>query len=170
MILALALACCVEAVVHRTPVEKDGTFMYWTELPGVQPMPDRIKGLWNQRDGWFRLKLDPGVRLTRIRRFAASDIGSTFEGDLIPMTLEGRHLAQTAPHKERPFENYNGWFDSNDPEYTVPFDRPEILLRWVCRVTGPWYDNMTLQPLSLDPKEAQTRCHFGIEISAKEMR
>lgn len=159
----------VEAETYRTPVE-NGRFMYWFVLPNVQPMPTAIIGLWGERRGTFTLRLDPCVRLRSIRRFAATDIGQTFEGDLIVMTPSGRHLAQTSPHKERPFENFNGWFDTRSVEYVVPPEDPTLLLRWVCRVTGPKYDNMTLLPLSLDPARAETRCHFSVEIDAEQPR
>lgn len=165
LVLAVAgMACADEArlaIVHRTAVEPSGAFAYWIELPGVNPMPRPVVGLWSEMSGTFVLFLDPLVRLTRVQGFAATDIGSVFEGDLNLVSLQGRGLALFAPHKEQPFENRDAWGERRI-DYTVPAHDTALYVKWVCRATGPSWDPLYHVPTG----RVEARCHFGLSIDA----
>lgn len=160
-----SLAETKTAIVHRSTVEADGHFSYWLDFPGVNPMEKKIQGLWNSEQGDYVVVLDPGVKLLRVQGFAATDIGTVFEGDLNLIAPGGRALALFAPHKERPFENRDAWGERLIPDgYTVPVDNPVLSVRWVCRATGPSWDPKTYTMTG----RVEARCHFGMSIDAKQ--
>ncbi len=154
----------VQAVAHRSPADSAGRFTYWLDLPGVQPIDHDIQGLWSDERGSFVVALDPGARILRMHAFAATDVGKVFEGDIMVRTIEGRLLAAWAPHKEQPFECWDGWLQERRPDFVVPYDDPRLTIEWVCRVTGQRYDVLTREATG----EVETRCHFGMYFDAEQ--
>ncbi len=108
-------------------------------VPG-QPWPElRLGG---------RFYLPAGRRITGWARFAATDPGSCFEGD-VAITRENTYVAQSAPHKHEPLGVYDGWSTAGFLGRDYPTGNGGPFYVWlVCRtVCG-----------------INVRCHYGVRL------
>lgn len=101
-------------------------------------------GLWSTVQGDGAFQLPAGWRIKKVWRFAATDAGSCFEGDL-NVTRGGVAVYLSAPHKESERGVYDAW-SSTDVDVRTNADLFSV--HWTCRVTCG----------------TRARCHYGLQF------